>query len=132
MKNILLIISFIFVAASSVNANSENENKVCSGFAKWTKDGEFKQIRESNCMTEKEYKAYLNSPDYLCKYYVKSIWKESERAYGKKQYQYTEEKLSKIKALKDEGKALCDSGKLKEGEVKLMEAIKIISHTRMN
>ncbi len=132
MKNILLIISFIFVAASSVNANSENENKVCSGFAKWTKDGEFKQIRESKCMTEKEYKAYLNSPDYLCKYYVKSIWKESERAYGKKQYQYTEEKLSKIKALKDEGKALCDSGKLKEGEVKLMEAIKIISHTRMN
>ena len=34
--------------------------------------------------------------------------------------------------LKDEGKALCDSGKLKEGEAKLVEAIKIISHTRMN
>ena len=85
-----------------------------------------------NRMTEDEYNAYLNSPDYLCKYYQKSIWKESERAYGKKQYQYTEEKLSKIKALKDEGKALCDSGKLKEGEAKLVEAIKIISHTRMN
>tara|TARA_X000001036_G_scaffold342829_1_gene322369 strand:- start:93 stop:491 length:399 start_codon:yes stop_codon:yes gene_type:complete len=132
MKNILLVISFIFIATFSVNANSEDKNKVCSGFAKWTEDGEFKQIRESKCMTEKEYQAYINSPDYLCKYYVKSIWKESERAYGKKQYQYTDEKLSKIKALKDQGKALCDSGKLKEGEAKLVEAIKIISHTRMN
>ena len=132
MKNIFLIISFIFITTFSFNANSDDKNKVCSGFAKWTENGEFKQIRESKCMTEEEYKAYLNSPDYLCKYYVKSIWKESERAYGKKQYQYTEEKLSKIKALKDEGKALCDSGKLKEGEAKLVEAIKIISHTRMN
>ena len=132
MKNILLVISFIFIATFSVNANSEDKNKVCSGFGKWTEDGEFKQIRESKCMTEKEYQAYINSPDYLCKYYVKSIWKESERAYGKKQYQYTDEKLSKIKALKDQGKALCDSGKLKEGEAKLVEAIKIISHTRMN
>ena len=132
MKNILLVISFIFIATFSVNANSEDKNKVCSGFGKWTEDGEFKQIRESKCMTEKEYQAYINSPDYLCKYYVKSIWKESERAYGKKQYQYTDEKLSKIKTLKDQGKALCDSGKLKEGEAKLMEAIKIISHTRMN
>ena len=79
-----------------------------------------------------EYQAYLNAPDYLCKYYVKSIWKESERAYGKKQYQYTDKKLLKIKALKDEGKALCNSGKLKEGEAKLVEAIKIISHTKMN
>ena len=132
MKNIFLMISFIFIATFSVNANSEDKNKVCSGFAKWTEDGEFKQIRESKCMTEKEYQTYINSPDYLCKYYVKSIWKESERAYGKKQYQYTDEKLSKIKALKDQGAALCDSGKLKEGEAKLMEAIKIISHTRMN
>ena len=132
MKNIFLMISFIFIATFSVNANSEDKNKVCSGFAKWTEDGEFKQIRESKCMTEKEYQAYINSPDYLCKYYVKSIWKESERAYGKKQYQYTDEKVSKIKTLKDQGKALCDSGKLKEGEAKLVEAIKIISHTRMN
>ena len=132
MKKILLLISFIFITVFPVNANSENQNKVCSGFAKWTENGEFKQIRESKCMTEEEYKAYLNSPDYLCKYYVKSIWKESERAYGKKQYQYTDEKLSKIKTLKDEGKALCDAGKLKEGEAKLVEAIKIISHTRMN
>ena len=132
MKNIFLIISFIFITTFSFNANSDDKNKVCSGFAKWTEDGEFKQIRESKCMTEKEYQAYINSPDYLCKYYVKSIWKESERAYGKKQYQYTDEKLLKIKTLKDQGEALCDSGKLKEGEAKLMEAIKIISHTRMN
>ena len=132
MKNILFVIFFVFIATFSINANSEDKNKVCSGFAKWTENGEFKQIRESKCMTEEEYQTYINSPDYLCKYYVKSIWKESERAYGKKQYQYTDEKLSKIKALKDQGKALCDSGKLREGEAKLVEAIKIISHTRMN
>ena len=105
--------------------------KVCTGFAKWTKDGEFKTIR-SECITEKEYQDALNAPDYLCNYYQKSIWKESEREYGKKQYRYTEEKLKKIKALKDEGKALWEAGKLKEGAAKLEEAIKIISFTRMN
>ena len=132
MKKNLLLISFIFITVFSVNANSENQNKVCSGFAKWTENGEFKQIRESKCMTEEEYNAYLNSPDYLCQYYQKSIWKESERAYGKKQYKYTEEKLKKIKRLKEEGKALCDAGKLKEGEAKLIEAITLISFTMMN
>ena len=86
---------------------------------------------KGNCITEAEYNAYLNSPDYLCKYYQKSIWKESEREYGKKQYRYTEEKLKKIKALKDEGKALCDAGKFKEGENKLIEAITIISFTML-
>ena len=86
---------------------------------------------KGNCTTEAEYNAYLNSPDYLCKYYQKSIWKESEREYGKKQYRYTEEKLKKIKALKDEGKALCDAGKFKEGENKLVEAITIISFTML-
>ena len=133
MKNkFLMIISFLTITMAVSITNSNEENKICSGFAKWTKDGEFKQVRDSKCMTESEYQAYLNAPDYLCKYYVKSIWKESERAYGKKQYQYTDKKLLKIKALKDEGKALCNSGKLKEGEAKLVEAIKIISHTKMN
>ncbi len=83
-------------------------------------------------MSEAEYQAYINSPDYMCKYLAKSIWKESERAYGKKQYQYTENKLKKIKALKDEGIALCNGGKLKDGEAKLREAFNIISLTRMN
>ena len=115
----------------SAHANTDDEKKICTGFAKWTKDGEFKTMR-SKCITEKEYKAMLNAPDYLCNYYQKSIWKESERAYGKKQYQYTDEILARIKVLKEEGKALCDAGKLKEGEAKLVEAIKIISHTRMN
>ena len=78
-----------------------------------------------------EYKAYLEATDYLCQYYQKYIWKESEREYGKKQYRYTEEKLQKIKALKDEGKALCDSDKFKEGEAKLIEAITIINYTMM-
>ena len=84
-----------------------------------------------NCTTEAEYDAYLNSPDYLCKYYQKSIWKESEREYGKKQYRYTEENLKKIKALKDEGRALCDVGKFIQGENKLVEAITIISFTML-
>ena len=127
---ILFFLSFLFNSISF--ASTESNEKICSGFSKWTKDGEFKQIRESKCMTEEEYNAYLNSKDYLCKYYQKSIWKESERAYGKKQYKYTEEKLKKIKKLKDEGKALCDAGKLKEGEAKLIEAITLISFTMMN
>ena len=132
MKNFFLGILFLLFSTILANATADDKNEVCSGFAKWTKDGEFKQVRESKCMNESEYQAYINAPDYLCKYYVKSIWKESEREYGKKQYKYTEEKLKKIKALKDEGKALCDAGKLKEGEAKLEEAIKIISFTMMN
>ena len=132
MKNFFLGILFLLFSTILANATADDKNEVCSGFAKWTKDGEFKQIRKSKCMTEDEYQAYLNAPEYLCNYYQKSIWKESEREYGKKQYKYTEEKLKKIKALKDEGKALCDAGKLKEGEAKLEEAIKIISFTMMN
>ncbi len=132
MRNFIILFFLIFLFNSSTFASTESNQKICSGFSKWTKDGEFKQIRESKCMTEEEYNAYLNSKDYLCKYYQKSIWKESERAYGKKQYKYTEEKLKKIKKLKDEGKALCDAGKLKEGEAKLLEAITIISFTMMN
>ena len=132
MKKIIILffLSFLF---NSISLASTHDNKqICSGFSKWTEEGEFKQIRESKCMTEEEYNAYLNSSDYLCKYYQKSIWKESERAYGKKQYKYTEEKLAKIKSLKEQGKALCDAGKLKEGEAKLIEAITIISFTMMN
>ena len=113
---------------STVEVNPDK--KVCTGFAKWTKDGEFKTIR-SECITEKEYQDALNAPEYLCNYYQKSIWKESEREYGKKQYRYTEEKLKKIKVLKDKGKALCDAGKFKEGEKKLVEAITIISFTML-
>ena len=89
MRKILLAVSFLLFSSVVANA-STGDTKICSGFAKWMKDGTFKQIRESKCMTEAEYKAYLNSPEYMCKYLAKSIWKESERAYGKKQYQYTE------------------------------------------
>ena len=126
--------SSVSVKESSTNQLSEEElnKKHCSGgLSKW-KDGEFVQIREGECITEAEYQEYLNAPEYLCNYYQKSIWKESERAYGKKQYKYTEENLKKIKKLKEEGKTLCDAGKLKEGEAKLEEAIKIISFTMMN
>jgi hypothetical protein len=132
MKKIIILFFLSFLFNSVSLASTDNNKEICSGFSKWTKDGEFKQVRESKCMTEDQYNAYLNSPDYLCKYYQKSIWKESERAYGKKQYKYTKEKLEKIKNLKEEGKALCDAGNLKEGEAKLIEALTIISFTMMN
>ena len=113
------VIFFLFLIFFLNNISlSDSHDLICDG--------------KGNCTTEAEYDAYLNSPDYLCKYYQKSIWKESERAYGKKQYKYTEKSLAKINTLKAEGKALCESGKLKEGELKLVEAIAIISHTRMN
>ena len=132
MKKLILIgsilLSLTFIAQGNTNNDAE---KVCSGFGKWSKEGDFKIIR-SNCITEKEYEAKLNAKNYLCNYYQKSIWKESEREYGKKQYKWSQGSLEKIKALKDQGKILCDKGKLKEGEAKLREAIKIISHTMMN
>ena len=131
MKKILLAVLFLLFSSVVANA-STGEDKICSGFAKWMEYETFKQIRESKRTTENEYNAYLISAEYMCKYLAKSIWKASERAYGKKQYQYTEQKLKKIKALKDEGIALCDAGNLKKGEAKLREAFNIISHTRMN
>jgi hypothetical protein len=132
MKKLILIILMWLSFTFSVLANSNKEGKeLCSGFGKWTEEGEFKIIRKK-CITEKEYEANLNSKNYLCNYYQKSIWKESEREYGKKQYKWSEGSLEKIKSLKDQGKSLCDKGKLKEGEAKLKEAIKIISHTMMN
>ena len=96
---------------------SDPDKKICDG--------------KGNCTIESEYQKSLQAKDYKCKYYQKYIWKESEREYGKKQYKYTDEKLRKIKALKGEGKALCDSGKLEEGEAKLIEAITIISFTML-
>tara|TARA_X000001036_G_C20066891_1_gene557384 strand:- start:69 stop:464 length:396 start_codon:yes stop_codon:yes gene_type:complete len=131
MRILVLSIFLLLISIFSVNANTHEEKKICTGFAKWTKEGEFKTIR-SKCITEKEYLSNLNSKKYLCNYYQKSIWKESEREYGKKQYKWAEGSLEKIKSLKDEGKVLCDAGKLKQGEAKLLEAIKIISHTMMN
>ena len=132
MKKIILIISILLSFTFSASANTNKEDKkLCSGFGKWTKEGEFKIIRKK-CITEKEYQANLSSKNYLCNYYQKSIWKESEREYGKKQYKWAPGSLKKIKSLKDQGESLCKKGKLKEGEAKLKEAIKIISHTMMN
>ncbi len=96
-------------------ANSSEDPMVCNG--------------KGSCITEMAYQAYLNSPDYLCDYYAGYIWKESERPYGKKQYAYTEQKLVKIKQLKDHGVSLCASGQNAIGEEKLIEAIRIISFT---
>ena len=132
MKKFSLTTCLLLLLTFSAFGNTNKEDKkICSGFGKWTKEGDFKTIR-SNCITAKEYKANLNSKNYLCNYYQKSIWKESEREYGKKQYKWAPGSLKQIKSLKDQGKSLCDKGKLKEGEAKLKEAIKIISHTMMN
>ena len=102
----------------STTIQTDPDKKICDG--------------KGNCTTELEYQKSLQADNYKCNYYIKFIWSESERAYGKKQYKYTEENLKKIQALKDEGKSLCESGKLKEGEKKLEEAIKIISFTMLN
>ena len=92
---------------------SDPDKKICDG--------------KGNCTIESEYQKSLQAKDYKCKYYQKYIWKESEREFGKKQHRYTEESLQKIESLKEEGKALCDAGKLKEGEVKLMIVIASIN-----
>ena len=83
MKKLTLIISILVFLTLSINAkNNEEDKKVCSGFGKWTEENEFKIIR-SKCITEKKYQANLNAKNYLCNYYLKSIWKESESVYGK-------------------------------------------------
>ena len=102
----------------STTMQTDPDKKICDG--------------KGNCTTELEYQKSLQADNYKCNYYIKFIWSESERAYGKKQYKYTEENLKKIQSLKDEGKSLCEAGKLKDGEKKLEEAIKIISFTMLN
>ena len=102
----------------STTIQTDPDKKICDG--------------KGNCTTELEYQKSLQADNYKCNYYIKFIWSESERAYGKKQYKYTEENLKKIQSLKDEGKSLCESGKLKDGETKLEEAIKIINFTMLN
>jgi len=116
MRKILLAIPVcLFLFGTSHATTNNNQKLVCDG--------------KGNCQTEAEYQAYINSPDYYCKYYAKYIWKESERAYGKKQYAYTEESLQRIKFLKNEGIALCETGNRSGGEAKMLQAIKIISFT---
>jgi len=116
VRNITLtLFVWVLLSGTSQATTKTDQNLVCDG--------------KGNCQTEAEYQAYLNSPDYYCKYYAKYIWKESERAYGKKQYAYTEESLKQIKSLKDEGIALCEAGNRSEGEARMLQAIKIISFT---
>lgn len=115
MKFIKIAVSLAFLSYVPVHAAVSGQPMVCDG--------------KGNCQTEAEYQAYLNSPDYYCQYYTKYIWKESERAYGKKQYAYTEDSLMKIKSLKEAGISSCEAGNRAEGEAKLLQAIKIISFT---
>ena len=52
MKKIILIISILLSFTFSASANTNKEDKkLCSGFGKWTKEGEFKIIRKK-CITE--------------------------------------------------------------------------------
>ena len=61
-----------------------------------------------------------------------SFWKAKSQADEEERHSpKPKPKLKKIKALKEEGKALCDAGKFKEGENKLIEAITIISFTML-
>lgn len=67
-----------------------------------------------------------------CDYYIDYIKDESERDWAiNKVYHYTPERLEAIKALKDQGEALCTSGDEDQGKEVLLEAIKIISFTRL-
>ena len=131
-KKILIFVILIIILGLGVFFASEEQKTAIKESSTIVSDPD-KKICDGrgNCTTESEYQKSLQAEDYKCKYYQKYIWKESEREYGKKQYKYTDEKLQKIKALKDEGKALCDAGKLAEGEAKLIEAITIISFTMM-
>ena len=55
MKKLVLIISILLLFTLSTLANVNKEDKkLCSGFGKWTEEGEFKIIRKK-CITEKEY-----------------------------------------------------------------------------
>ena len=104
----------------------------CSEEEKVTSSSEEEKVTSSEKETyTDEYKSYLEAKDYRCQYYQKYIWKTSEREFGKKQHRYTVESLQKIESLKEEGKALCDDGKLKKGEAKLIEAVTIINFTMM-
>lgn len=116
MKKILLALPLLLLLFTSTQAaTKQGQSMVCDG--------------KGNCQTEAVYQAYLNSPNYYYNYYAQYIWKESERAFGKKQYAYTEANLQQIKALKDGGIALCDAGNHSGGESKMLQAIKIISFT---
>ncbi len=133
LKKLIILVVLVIAVSFSVYFIFNKEEPAIKASSAIVEDPDKKICDgKGNCTTESEYQKSLQAKDYKCKYYVKYIWKESERAYGKKQYKYTEEKLKKIKALKDEGKSLCDAGKLKDGEAKLEEAIKIISFTMLN
>ena len=108
---------FLIIIIISFNPAYVLSKKICDG--------------KGNCMTEKEYNDYLNSEQYFCMYYPKYIWKESEREYGKNQYFYNKKDLAKIKSLKNEGVKKCEEGKIKEAELIIKKAIKIISFTRL-
>ncbi|MEK9544565.1 MAG: hypothetical protein VWZ84_00700 [Pelagibacteraceae bacterium] len=132
MRKIFYFFTVLFLTTSfSEVVLAKESDKICGGggLSVWTKDGEFKTVREPKCISKSEYEAKLNSKDYLCNYYPEYIWKESEREFGKKQYAYTEENLKKIATLKEEGISLCKAGKRKQGEEKFIEAIRIISFT---
>ena len=46
MKKLLLTFFFIVFSSVAANATNDGEKQICSGFSKWTENGEFKQVRE--------------------------------------------------------------------------------------
>ena len=67
-----------------------------------------------------------------CAYYIDYIKDESEREWAVKNvYRYTPERLAQIKALKEDGEALCNEGREEEGKTVLLEAVKLISFTML-
>ena len=133
LKKLVILIILVIIVGLGIFFISGKQETAITGSSTIVSDPDKKICDgKGNCTTELEYQKSLQADNYKCNYYINFIWSESERAYGKKQYKYTEENLKKIKAIKDEGKSLCDSGKLKEGETKLEEAIKIINFTMLN
>ena len=133
LKKLVILIILVIIVGLSIFFISEKQETAIIESSTIVSDPDKKICDgKGNCTTELEYQKSLQADNYKCNYYVKFIWSESERTYGKKQYKYTEENLKKIQSLKDEGKSLCEAGKLRDGEKKLEEAIKIINFTMLN
>ena len=59
MKIFIISLTLFLMSSFTSNATTSNgEKKICSGFAKWTKEGEFKTIR-SKCITEKRISSQI-------------------------------------------------------------------------
>jgi len=135
----------ITLLGQNVNAYSYIENskeyKLSDLINQLEKYSELERIRYTTShprdMTEDLIDCYKNNKKLMPLVHLPiqsgsdKILKLMNRKHTVEEYVLTYEKLKKIKALKDEGKALCDVGKFIQGENKLVEAITIISFTML-